>query len=660
MEEIKDINETTATDRSNEGGKASAEKRSKGSSIWVKTVAFIGMLLCSVVIPICALGAIYCYTEGYYVNSFRRVLKDALHEQALDDEQVFIMSYVNGHTRQAENDLKYGNVAYAEIREYDELNRCAGEICWSYGDSSVIDNSYYDYKDTIVFFGVRKYDCRLVLGYDLERDDAYRNVFLITRFVYSLRYLVYFIAFSASVGWIFLIVFLIRSAGYRKNSDKPQPCFESKIPFEISLGAVVFLAVIVAYITGVAADDGHPTVVSIATLLLGAVIEEIILVLSLICLAIRIKTGYIWRTMILRYIVNGIRWIFSHMSVLWQTLVFCLGTGFLFFMSKWFSNRYFVRRHYIAGWVIFFVAAIAAFVFVMYVAYSYNKMYKMTEDIANGKLPEEVNTKYMLPVFKKHAENILKISRGVVISNEKRFASEKTQAALITNVSHDIKTPLTSIINYADLIAKEESDNEKINEYAEVLERQSTRLKRLLEDLIEVSKAQSGSLEVNLEPCMVSNFLTQSAGEYEERLEKKNLTVITKNTESNAMIMADPRRMWRVFDNLLGNICKYSLEGTRVYLTLEEDAEKCRIIFKNTSESELDMSPDELMKRFVRGDVSREGDGGNGLGLSIASNLVTLQKGTMDISIDGDLFKVTLEFGKIRGIEDGNQTETGN
>lgn len=657
MEEIKDISETTATDRLNEEGKALAKKGSKGVSIWVKTIAFIGMLLCSVVIPICALGAIYCYTEGYYVNSFRRVLKDALHEQALDDEQIFIMNYVNGHTRQAENDLKYGNVAYAEIREYDEMNRCAGEISWSYGDSSVIDNSYYDYKDTTVFWGL-KYDCRLVLGYDLERDDAYRNVFLITRFVYSLRYLVYFIAFIASVGWILLIVFLIRSAGYRKNSDKPQPCFESKIPFEISLGAVIVLVVTVAYINYVAADEGM-SIVSIATLSFCAVIEEIILVLALICLAIRIKTGYIWKTMILRYIVNGIRWIFSHISVLWQTLVFCLGTGFLFFMSKRFTNRYFVSRYYIAGWVIFFMAAIAASVFVMYVAYSYNKMYKMTEDIANGKLPEEVNTKYMLPVFKKHAENILKTSRGVVISNEKRFASEKTQAALITNVSHDIKTPLTSIINYADLIAKEESDNEKINEYAEVLGRQSTRLKRLLEDLIEVSKAQSGSLEVNLEPCMVSNFLTQSAGEYEERLEKKNLTVITKNTESNAMIMADPRRMWRVFDNLLGNICKYSLEGTRVYLTLEEDAEKCRIIFKNTSESELDMSPDELMKRFVRGDVSREGDGGNGLGLSIASNLVTLQKGTMDISIDGDLFKVMLEFGKIRGTEDGNRKETG-
>ena len=151
-----------------------------------------------------------------------------------------------------------------------------------------------------------------------------------------------------------------------------------------------------------------------------------------------------------------------------------------------------------------------------------------------------------------------------------------------------------------------------------------------------------------MEPCLAATFLTQSAGEYEERLEEKNLTLVVKNTESEAKILADPRRMWRVYDNLLGNICKYSQEGTRVYLSLEEDENTCRMIFKNTSAKELDLKPEELMERFVRGDKSREGDGGNGLGLSIASNLVSAQNGTMDISIDGDLFKVTLEFAKVK------------
>ena len=194
------------------------KKRSKGASIWVKTVAFIGMLLCSVVIPICALGAIYCYTEGYYVNSFRQVLKDALHEQALVDEEINMLSYLNGHIEGQEKNLQYGNVAYTDIRAYDELSKKEGKILWSYGDSSVTDNSYYVYNDTVSYYG-KTYVCRLVLGYNLERDDAYRNIYLIRNFVYSLRYLVYVIAFIAFVGWILLLIFLIKNAGYRKNSD---------------------------------------------------------------------------------------------------------------------------------------------------------------------------------------------------------------------------------------------------------------------------------------------------------------------------------------------------------------------------------------------------------------------------------------------------------
>ena len=194
------------------------KKRSKGASIWVKTVAFIGMLLCSVVISICALGAIYCYTEGYYVNSFRQVLKDALHEQALVDEEINMLSYLNGHIEGQEKNLQYGNVAYTDIRAYDELSKKEGKILWSYGDSSVTDNSYYVYNDTVSYYG-KTYVCRLVLGYNLERDDAYRNIYLIRNFVYSLRYLVYVIAFIAFVGWILLLIFLIKNAGYRKNSD---------------------------------------------------------------------------------------------------------------------------------------------------------------------------------------------------------------------------------------------------------------------------------------------------------------------------------------------------------------------------------------------------------------------------------------------------------
>ena len=202
---------------------------------------------------------------------------------------------------------------------------------------------------------------------------------------------------------------------------------------------------------------------------------------------------------------------------------------------------------------------------------------------------------------------------------------------------------MTSIINYASLISAEPSENEKITDYSEVLVRQSEKLKRLIEDLVEASKASTGNLEVLLAPCEAGTFLTQASGEYEEKMQKAELTLITKQPDKELRIMADGRRMWRIFDNLMNNICKYAQPGTRVYLSLEEKNDHAVIIFKNTSREPLDMSEEELMERFTRGDSSRNTEG-NGSGLSIAKSMTELQGGNMRLSIDGDLFKAILSF----------------
>ena len=199
------------------------------------------------------------------------------------------------------------------------------------------------------------------------------------------------------------------------------------------------------------------------------------------------------------------------------------------------------------------------------------------------------------------------------------------------------------IINYSDLIGKEPCDNEKITEYAEVLHRQSERLKRLIEDLVEASKASTGNLEVLLAPCEVGVLLNQATGEYEQRLQQCQLELVTKQPEMPVKIMADGRRLWRVFDNLLNNICKYSQPGTRVYITVEAVDGNAVIAFKNTSRDALNISSEELMERFVRGDAARKSEG-NGLGLSIAKSLTDLQNGTMALTVDGDLFKAVLTF----------------
>ena len=214
---------------------------------------------------------------------------------------------------------------------------------------------------------------------------------------------------------------------------------------------------------------------------------------------------------------------------------------------------------------------------------------------------------------------------------------------LITNVSHDIKTPLTSIINYTDLLSKEADLTKTATEYIEVLRRQSSRLKKLTEDVLEVSKASSGTLTMEFTPCNLNVLLEQTAGEYEERTAEKRLSVILSLPEKTVNILADGRRLWRVLENLMNNICKYALENTRVYLTLTEEKESAVISFRNISKDPLNIAPKELTERFVRGDPSRNTEG-SGLGLAIAQSLTEMQKGTFRIDIDGDLFKTTLTF----------------
>ena len=280
---------------------------------------------------------------------------------------------------------------------------------------------------------------------------------------------------------------------------------------------------------------------------------------------------------------------------------------------------------------------------VVYFSLCQAKLEEAEEALAEGNLNYKLDTSKMILAQKRQGENLNSIAQGINAAVEERMKSERLKTELITNVSHDIKTPLTSIINYSDLIVNESADHTKISEYAEVLGRQSMRLKKLLDDLLEASKAATGNLDVNLQPCEVGVMLTQTIGEYEHRFEEKGLKLVTRQPETAVRIQADSRHMWRIFDNLMGNICKYAMEDSRVYLTVERLEDAVNIVFRNMSKYELNVSSDELTERFSRGDGSRHMEG-NGLGLSIAASLVELQNGRMKIVTDGDLFKVTLTF----------------
>lgn len=303
-------------------------------------------------------------------------------------------------------------------------------------------------------------------------------------------------------------------------------------------------------------------------------------------------------------------------------------------------NMYWYSEVAIAFWIL---GAVVIGVGVLYIALCMRRLQQGGEKLAAGDLEYQIDKKGLFLDLAKHADNLNSIGKGMAIAVEEKTKSERLKAELITNVSHDIKTPLTSIINYVDFLKKEELTNPKAVEYIEVLDRQANRLKKLTNDLVDASKASTGNIQIDLRPCQVDILLEQTLGEYKEKAEANDLKFVVNTPEEEVEILADGRRLWRVFDNLLNNICKYSQPGTRVYVDLKVDEDKLLIMYRNTSKYELNIPAEELTGRFVRGDSSRHTEG-SGLGLSIARDLTELQGGTFDLFIDGDLFKVVMAF----------------
>ena len=292
--------------------------------------------------------------------------------------------------------------------------------------------------------------------------------------------------------------------------------------------------------------------------------------------------------------------------------------------------------------LILMVACVGVYALCLYAAYAIRVLQKSGEELSRGNLSYKTDTRKLRSVFREQAENLNAIGDGMEAAVAEKMKSEHFKTELITNVSHDIKTPLTSIINYADLLSKEELSG-KAREYTEILLRQSARLKKLTEDLVEASKATTGNLPCNPERLSVCQIVRQSLGEYEERLEAAGLQVRTTIPEGDLYAMVDGRLLWRVLENLYSNTTKYALSGTRVYLVVTEDDGRVCVSMKNISREPLNVDGEELTERFVKGDASRSSEG-SGLGLNIARSLVELQHGTFRVTCDGDLFRCDISF----------------
>ena len=272
-----------------------------------------------------------------------------------------------------------------------------------------------------------------------------------------------------------------------------------------------------------------------------------------------------------------------------------------------------------------------------------DRIYETIERLASGETDYKVEVSGFFSLESKLAEGLNRISDGLQTALAEQVKSERLKADLITNVSHDIKTPLTSIINYVDLIKREHPEDPTIQRYLEILDQKSQRLKTLTEDLVEASRASSGNIKLEMAHIDIVELVQQTNGEFEEKYALRHLDIVTSLPNEVIMIEADGRRLWRVLENLYNNAFKYALEGTRVYVGIEDQGSEVVFSIKNVSSSPLNISPDELTERFVRGDTSRTTEG-SGLGLSIAKDLTTLQGGKFQITIDGDLFKAEITF----------------
>ncbi|MBQ8641624.1 MAG: hypothetical protein IJ480_05345 [Clostridia bacterium] len=292
--------------------------------------------------------------------------------------------------------------------------------------------------------------------------------------------------------------------------------------------------------------------------------------------------------------------------------------------------------------LLWILVTLVLYLLILYGAYCFRVLMKSGKALAEGNLRFKTDTKHLLLAFREHGENLNRIGIGMEKALEEKIKSERFKTELITNVSHDIKTPLTSIINYTDLLSREPLEG-TAKEYTEVLSRQSARLKKLIEDLIEASKASTGNIAVSTERLDVCQIVRQSLGEYAERLESHHLRVVQTIPTEEIYAMVDGRQLWRVLDNLYSNVCKYALEGTRVYVVVAADGGEVTISIKNISRDLLTTEADELTERFVQGDSSRASEG-SGLGLNIAKSLTELQMGQFRIHCDGDLFRCDISF----------------
>lgn len=581
--------------------------------------------------------------------------------------------YVDSYDIEYSNVYKYENnpgyiitndyIRYDLLKDNDFVKKWKS-FCRRYGDEAAITmgDAVYDYIEGVFKATVYiSYDIPIhikeYVASEFTAHDEYYNSVILSNYnlIKSVSEAVLPVLVISAVFMIITFGYLIASAGYRKNCDTITLNKIDRIPYDIMLFVFVcecyFWAKSILYILN-SGYNGLWTFGEMLICVAGAIGGLIYLPVFIMTTATRFKchvsvsqNTVIWKS--IRLICRVLKLIITNLNLYWKYLgILCLA-AFIEFYAMASGN---MSEAVFIGLVIFVLL-----LFIMIKAIiNMDALKKGANELAKGNTDYEIDTNGMMWEFKQHGENLNRIKDGMQLAVDERMKSERMKTELITNVSHDIKTPLTSIISYVDLLEKENIDNATAREYIDVLERQADRLKKLIQDLIDASKASTGNLAVNIEQVDLKVLLEQAMGEFADKLEERGLKpIITYSTEAG-MVMADGQHLWRIIQNLINNITKYAQDNTRIYIDVDSATYDdmtasgvfshkgmLKVVFKNISKDELNVTGDELMERFVRGDSSRNTEG-SGLGLSIAEGLARLQGGNLEIIVDGDLFKVVL------------------
>ena len=485
-------------------------------------------------------------------------------------------------------------------------------------------------------------DMTLIIGIDTElsaEDDIYEASREYEQLHPWIKICI-FCGLVSLMGWIISLVYLTLATGRRTEEEKIHLNPIDKIKTEILVAAFIFMMVeLVILITKVNSEEWAVYGIIVASGTVSLVIDGLFLIFYL-SMVRRMKAEMLWETSVACWLERGIRKVFARQKTTVRVLLlfaghmavcFVLAVGAFYYQSM-------------TALVVLLLFSAGECYMILRKAVEQYQIRQGVEKIRDGALSGKIDIEQLHGEEKSLAEAINNIGEGLLHAVDDSTKNERMKADLITNVSHDIKTPLTSIINYVNLIKLEKIDNERVQGYIQILDEKSQRLRQLTADLVEASKISSGNVKLDMQVIDLVELVYQTSGEFNEKFEQKELTIVTKLPKTAVLIRADGRQLYRVIENLYNNVAKYALEKTRVYVDISYVEEKVVFSIKNVSEHSLareNSNAGDLTERFIRGDSSRTTEG-SGLGLSIAKSLTVLMGGVFDIKVDGDLFKASI------------------